>query len=128
VVNLLGADIARDRMPASAGNNDRGFWEPKAVVNIHDRLLHALGSSYDDPLPLPDRWLETDDALQAKRQLADEINKKFSDSSLFVVKDPRISRLLPLWLALLDDLGIEAKERRAPREKGCAVAGRQSEL
>ena len=107
VVNLLGADIACDLMPAVAGDNDRGFWEPKAVVNIHDHLLHSLGSSYDDPLPLPDRWLETDAAVQAKRRLADEINKDFSDISLFVVKDPRITRLLPLWLALLDELGIE---------------------
>src|SRR5262245_28898391 len=107
VVNLLGADITRDLMPALAGNNDRGFWESNAVVDIHDRLLHTLGSSYDDPLPLPDRWFETDAALEARRELADEIKKDFSDSRLFVVKDPRITRLLPLWLSLLDELGIE---------------------
>ena len=108
VVNLLGADIARNLLPALPGDNDRGFWEATAVVEIHDRLLHALGSSYHDPLPLPDRWRETSAARLAKRQLADELQRDFADSALFVVKDPRIARLLPLWLDLLDELALES--------------------
>jgi hypothetical protein len=59
VVNLLGADITKELVPASIGNNDRGFWEPIRIVKIHDRLLDALGSSCDDPLPLPERWLKS---------------------------------------------------------------------
>ena len=107
VVNLLGADITRTLMLPMAGNNDRGFWEPARVVEIHDRLLHALGSSYDDPLPLPEGWLESNAAQETKQRLAEEIEKDFADSSLFVMKDPRVARLLPLWLALLDQLEIE---------------------
>lgn len=107
VVNLLGADIAHDLMPAVAGNNDRGFWESISVAKIHDSLLDALGSAWDDPLSLPDRWLEADVARDAKRRLSDEIRKSFAGSRLFVVKDPRIGRLLPLWLEFLDELEIE---------------------
>jgi hypothetical protein len=107
VVNLLGADIARELMPAIAGDNDRGFWESKAVVDIHESLLAALGSAWDDPFPLPDHWLETDAARRAKRALADVLAKDFAQSRLFTVKDPRLARLLPLWLDLLDELGIE---------------------
>jgi hypothetical protein len=107
VINLLGADIARELTPAIAGNNDRGFWEPKAVLAIHDRLLAALGSAWDDPFALPERWIETDAARQAKRALADEIAKDFIGSRVCVVKDPRLGRLLPLWLELLDELEIE---------------------
>jgi len=107
VVNLLGADLATDLMPPFPGDNDRGFWEPLKVVEIHDRLLGALGSSYDDPLPLPEDWLTTAAAVVAKRELGEEIEKDFKGSSLFAVKDPRVARLLPLWLALLDERGIE---------------------
>lgn len=106
VVNLLGADIARDLMPPKADNNDRGFWESNAVFQIHERLLYALGSAHDDVAPLPDRWIETSAANQAKRDIAKEIDNDFAESNVFVVKDPRISRLLPLWLSLLDDLEI----------------------
>jgi hypothetical protein len=71
-------------------------------------LLQALGTSSGDPLPLPDGWLESIPAQQAKRELASTIESEFADSNLFVVKDPRISRVLPLWLDLLDEIGIEA--------------------
>ena len=107
VINLLGADIARDLTPAIPGNNDRGFWEPRAVVAIHDRLLADLDSAWDDPFSLPARWMETDAARQAKRELAEEVRKDFSGGRICTVKDPRLGRLLPLWLELLDELEIE---------------------
>jgi hypothetical protein len=106
VVNLLGADVARELLPAG-DCNERGFWEPSAVVDIHEQLLHALGSSWDDPFPLPDRWIEAGATQCAKQRLADEIRKDFGGSRLFVVKDPRITRLLPMWLEILDELAIE---------------------
>jgi hypothetical protein len=106
VVNLLGADIARELMPVRF-DNDQGFWESLAVAKIHDLLLHLLGSAWHDPFPLPDRWIEADATQQAKRALAEEVRKDFVDSRLFVVKDPRITRLLPIWLEILDQLAIE---------------------
>jgi hypothetical protein len=107
VVNLLGADIAKQLVPPKS-DNIRGYWESSAVVRIHNNLLQALGTSSGDPLPLPDGWLESIPAQQAKRELASTIESEFADINLFVVKDPRISRVLPLWLDLLDEIGIEA--------------------
>jgi hypothetical protein len=69
--------------------------------------LQALGSSWDDPFPLPDRWIEAGATQHAKQGLVDEIRKDFGGSRLFVVKDPRISRLLPMWLEILDERAIE---------------------
>ncbi len=107
VLNLLGAEIARELVQAQP-DNIRGFWEPSAAVRIHNQMLEALGGSSSDPLPLPASWLASTFARQARLQLADMINAEFAASRLFVVKDPRISRILPLWLELLDDLDIEA--------------------
>jgi hypothetical protein len=72
-ISLLGADIARDLMPSMDENNTKGFWESIAVANIHDSLLCRLGSGWDDPMPLRDRWLDTEQARQAKDALAREI-------------------------------------------------------
>src|SRR5436190_24368529 len=104
LINLLGADIARDLLPGQQENNPRGFWEATAVIEIHDRLLAALGSSYNDADSLPQNWIQSGAAHAAKLELTKEIEKEFSASLLFVVKDPRIGRLLPLWLSLLDEL------------------------
>lgn len=107
VVNLMGANIAKD-LVAPESDNVRGYWEPSAVVRIHNQMLHELGTLSSDPMPLPARWLNSKPARQAKFRLLNFITSEFGDSPLFVVKDPRISRILPLWLELLDEMGIGA--------------------
>jgi hypothetical protein len=106
VINLLGADIAGDLVDGIPGDNDRGFWESHATYRLHDRLFAALGSAWHDPYPLPDGWQETDAAREAKRAIRDHIEKQFDASGLFVVKDPRVTRVLPLWLEVLDEFAI----------------------
>jgi hypothetical protein len=39
--------------------------------------------------------------------LAELIQSEFHDSNLFVVKDPRRSKLLPLWIELLADIDVD---------------------
>jgi hypothetical protein len=107
VVNLLGAGIARDLTPPQVDNNERGFWESETIIAIHDELLAALGAAWDYPFQLPNNWLQSNFAREAKRKLAERIENDFADSRTLVVKDPRIARLLPLWLELLDELQIE---------------------
>jgi hypothetical protein len=43
----------------------------------------------------------------AGERLAELIQSEFHDSNLFVVKDPRISKLLPLWIELLADIDVD---------------------
>ena len=107
VVNLLGADVTRKLAAAAPGINDRGYWESTAIFPIHDELLRGLGSSWDDVFPLAGRWTETSVAQQAKHRIIAEIEEDFANSALFVVKDPRLVHLLPLWLEILDELQIE---------------------
>jgi hypothetical protein len=104
-VNLLGADIGGDLIEPST-DNIRGYWESKSVVQIHEQLLEDLGSYSADPLPLPDDWTDTSFARLARERLAELIQSEFRDSDLFVVKDPRISKLLPLWVELLADIDV----------------------
>jgi hypothetical protein len=105
-VNLLGADISRDLIEPAA-DNIRGYWESKSVVQIHEQLLEDLGSSSADPLPLADNWTSTSFARLARERLAELIHAEFQGSNLFVVKDPRSSKLLPLWIELLDEIDVD---------------------
>jgi Glycosyltransferase WbsX len=107
VINLLGADIASDLVASIPGDNERGFWESATTYALHDRLFTSLGSAWDDPYPLPDGWQETDAAREAKRAIREHLDREFADSRMFVVKDPRTTRILPLWLEVLDELSIE---------------------
>jgi len=105
-VNLLGADIATDLI-APGADNIRGYWESNGIVQIHEQLLDDLGSSSADPLPLADDWITTSSARLARERLTELIQSEFAASSLFVVKDPRISKLLPLWVDLLEAIEVD---------------------
>lgn len=92
-------------MPASASINAKGFWEHQEIVDVHDRLLAALGSSWDDERPLPAAWWQRSDLAGFRDELWTILSRDFSGSPLWLLKDPRLCRLLPLWFELLHDLG-----------------------
>ena len=76
------------------------------MVQAHDAFLRDIGSSWDDVAALPDGAFVSAAARELRQQLALLLHEEYGASSLFVVKDPRISRLLPLWFAVLAELQI----------------------
>ncbi len=105
VLSLLGADPGTSLLPAQEGVNPKGFWEHAELVAIHDKLLDAFGSSWDDISPLPDHWWRGPTADSFRAMLLEVLHHEFDTASLWLAKDPRLCRLLPLWLDLLDELG-----------------------
>lgn len=115
---LRGVFLGRDLMPPGP-DNPKGFWEHAGVVDIHERLLDALERSWDDPRPLPEGWLEAPATAVARGRLRELLLAEFGEQPLWGMKDPRLCRLLPLWLPLLAELGIGASAvvvARDPRE------------
>jgi hypothetical protein len=109
VLNLVGCDISSDLRPPLPANNESGFWEPFDISLIHDEMLVSAGSSWDDVLDFPGYWFRTDVSYHYQERIADILNWDFADSARFVLKDPRICRLVPFWLRLLAEIG------RSPR-------------
>lgn len=127
-LGLHGVALGRDLMPAGV-DNPRGFWENAGVVAIHDRLLDALGRSWNDPRPLPEGWLETDAAREAARRLERLLTEQFQGKQLWAVKDPRLCRLLPLWRPLLAEMGVRPHALfvvRDPREVAASLERRNA--
>jgi hypothetical protein len=107
VVNLLGAEVGADLLPAAA-DNPSGFWEHRGIVSIHDQLLRSFGRSWHDLRAMPQGWLESAAADMAREQLTALLTTEFADTALWAVKDPRLCRLLPLWHRVLAELHVEA--------------------
>jgi hypothetical protein len=105
-LDLLGVDFGRFLMPATDANK-KGHWEHEEIVRIHDRLLSALGSCWDDDQPLPADWLERETTREARSKLTELLERDFAQSSIFGLKDPRMCRLVPLWLPIFQTLRIE---------------------
>ena len=100
VLGKLGVPLG-DRLLEPAGDNPKGYWEHEDVVAVHERLLAGLGSRWDDVRALPDKWLQSEPARLATAAIDEIISRDFSDKAVWSVKDPRLCRLLPLWLDVL---------------------------
>jgi len=94
--NLLGTDPGINLMQP-AEDNPTGFWEPEDIVNVHDELLRQLGSSWQDPNPLPNAWWNQPYIKPFEEQLYKLAKQHYSDIKQPIIKDPRLCRLLPIW-------------------------------
>jgi len=104
VVNLLGVDLNSKLMRPRKEDNERGFWESEKIARIHDHLLEALGTTWDETIPLPKGWIRRHEAAPARNSLLELLRRDFAESQWWAVKDPRVCRLLPLWLDILVEL------------------------
>src|SRR4029077_18541764 len=105
-LDVLGVNFGKHLVPANEAN-PKGFWEHLEIVGFHDDLLRALGSHWDDDRPLPADWLEREVTKETQSCLLAILQRDFGQTSLLGLKDPRMSRLMPLWFPLFKKLGIE---------------------
>ncbi|MFB1504484.1 MAG: rhamnan synthesis F family protein [Thiocapsa sp. C3-sup] len=108
VVNRLGGDLPSNLMPPD-DDNEAGFWESIDIYRLNDEILESAGSSWDDWRRFNSDWFASPTPLAFKSRALRILEQDFDRSSLFVLKDPRICRLLPFWLDVLETFQTETK-------------------
>ena len=106
VLGLLGCALPRVESE-SAPDNERGFWENPAIRDLNDRILASAGSAWDDWEPFDPRWYATPIAGEFRDDARAILEGEFADGRLFVLKDPRVCRLLPFWIDAVRSFGAE---------------------
>jgi len=102
VLNLLGVELGANLLPA-AEDNETGFWEHRDLVLVNEAVLQSLGSRWDDARPIArDRFAGAAFEPLKRRALA-ILERDFRDSRTWGMKDPRLCRLLPFWLPVLEE-------------------------
>lgn len=98
VINLLGVNLGNDLFPAKP-HNPLGLWEHRDIMETHESIFEVLGNSWLDFLtPLPPNWWQSDKIKPYQDKLLRIVKEDFSQSPFWGLKDPRLCRLLPLWL------------------------------
>ena len=105
VLGLSGAALPRHKMVPQK-DNTLGFWEPQPIVDAHDSFLKQAGTGWEAIADYPAAIFTSDEAAACRRNLAILVASEYGDAPLFILKDPRISRLMPLWRPMLSELGI----------------------
>ena len=119
ILNKLGVSLPGQSISGDVHNPD-GYFEWDRIVSIQERLLvdlHRWWPSAEGSLDLPVGWLKNSATRQAYQQLLELVaDVSVSQKGLWLIKDPRCSRLLPLWLELCNELSIPLRLLLAVRD------------
>ncbi len=100
MLNLCGAQLGTHLLPPKQ-DNERGFWENKAFLNLHEQMLAQWNLRWHDIALFPTEWRRTSAAREFSSALPNLMAAEFGNSPLVAIKDPRLSLLAPLWIDAL---------------------------
>ena len=124
----LGCDAPKTLMPAD-DYNAKGYWESTEIAALNNDILSSAGSSWDSWERFGTHWYASPavDDFRDRAQMI--LANEFGDSVLFVLKDPRICRLMPFWLAAIENFGATPQvilPLRNPLEVAASLAERDA--
>lgn len=102
LLRLMGlwAGEADDFPPADA-HNQTGYWEHRGVWSVDEGILHALGTSWCNVANLDLSRLR--EGLRARfGERAREVVRNLERHGPWVIKDPRLCLLFPIWREILE--------------------------
>ena len=106
VLSLLGCSLPTNLLAANSGN-ETGYWEPAKIMELNDRLLASAGCGWDDWTAVPADWFQSLEAAGHREEAAEIFKAEYPKARLTVLKDPRVCRLMPFWLDVLRDVGVD---------------------
>ena len=118
---LAGADLPDNVMPGDE-HNAKGYFEPWKISVFNDQRLRAAGSAWDDPFNLPYQPLAPEAEADWKARAIELFRAEFGEALHPLLKDPRVSVLLPMWREVLEAAGVGARVV-IPVRHPLAVAG-----
>jgi hypothetical protein len=90
-------------------SNTAGHWESTPICRFNDRMLESAGTDWSDWGAVNPGWFRSPVVESFLLEAIDVLNEEFGSSQLFVLKDPRICRLLPFWIEVFKRAGIDPK-------------------
>ena len=106
VLSIAGCDLPKTLMKPKR-DNVTGFWESQAILDLNQEILASAGSYWDDWRPFDQDWYTSPKADEFRERARELIQSEFGSSRLFVLKDPRICRLMKFWIETLGASSIQ---------------------
>ena len=105
---LAGCALPANVMPGDA-HNAKGYFEPWKIAVFNDERLRAAGSAWDDPFAYPFRPLPPAEEASWRERAGALFDEEFAAGQFPLIKDPRATVLLPLWLDVLAQRKVAAR-------------------
>jgi hypothetical protein len=89
--------------------NPRGYFESARILAVNGARLSGNGSAWDDPLLFPcPEWPRPED-LRWRAAAREAFEAEFAGAARPMMKDPRLSVLLPAWRPVFAELGAQPR-------------------
>ena len=79
----------------------------REVSKLQDALLHSMNLGWDRSGSVPASWHQSPAAAEYRQRVLEILRRDFGNSRMFVLKDPRISLLIPFWIDCLKEFGAD---------------------
>ena len=106
-MNLMGAELPKGLL-GTRPSNKAGHWEVRSLLALHEAMLIEAGSRWDDWRAFDPSSLGVERRRYYEDEIARLIAKEYGDAPLFVIKDPRMCRFVPLYETILANAGVKA--------------------
>jgi hypothetical protein len=95
----LGCDLPK------TPTDDPAQWESKVMMDLNDEILASVGSNWQSWEPFDENWYASSAIEEFYKRAQIALRNEFGASPLFVLKDPRICRLLNFWIEAVRRFG-----------------------
>jgi hypothetical protein len=108
LLSLAGAQLPKNVMPGDE-HNAQGYFEPWRIATFNDERLRAAGSAWDDVFAYPSPTVPAASAAGWRDRAAALFAEEYAGRRFPLMKDPRVTVLLPFWRDVLDAAGVTAR-------------------
>ena len=108
VLALAGASLPENVM-AGDEHNAKGYFEPWKIALLNDGRLRAGGTAWDDLFAFPFRPLSTKDERAWLNRAEALFEAEYAEVRYPLLKDPRVTVLMPFWRTVLTELEVAAR-------------------
>jgi hypothetical protein len=105
---LAGASLPENVM-AGDKHNTKGYFEPWKIALFNDARLRAGGTAWDDIFAFPYKPLSTKAERGWLNRAEALFEEEYGEVRYPLLKDPRITVLMPFWRTVLTELEVAAR-------------------
>lgn len=105
-MNLLGFGIPKTLIKANS-TNASGHWESRRIARLNDEILEACELDWSSWRTGGLAYLDSSSRKQFQSKIITTLRSEFEPNSQIVLKDPRISRLAPLYIEAIQSMGAQ---------------------
>lgn len=102
-LNILGLNTGNKHI----GENPDDQPNYHDITLMHDLLFRNLGCKWDMIGSLPSDWLIRDETKEIQNKITRLIEDNFTESEYLIIHDPRLCRLIPMWMDIFKQNEIE---------------------